>query len=76
MLFVAWIGAPGVGQGYVNLATETAIKFINKTESLNALPGTKIYRTVDQAPFTAAGDIRFFGRIDKQIKISLAYFQR
>ncbi|MCG7541043.1 non-ribosomal peptide synthetase [Pseudoalteromonas sp. OF7H-1] len=56
------IGGASVARGYVNLAEQTASRFIN-------WHGTRMYRTGDQARYLANGEIQFLGRADEQVKI-------
>ena len=63
------IAGPGLSNGYIQLSELTASKFINKPESLNDLPGNKIYLTGDAAVINKDGTIDFQGRLDDQIKL-------
>ncbi len=63
------ISGIGVSNGYLNLETLTKEKFVPKNESLNALPGSIIYRTGDAAYMDEHKNIHFIGRIDSQVKL-------
>jgi len=63
------ITGPGVSDGYVNLPQLTADKFVLKPETLQELPGDRLYRTGDAAVINPDGSIDFQGRIDDQIKL-------
>jgi amino acid adenylation domain-containing protein len=63
------ITGPGVSSGYVKLPQLTKDKFIPKPASLNALPGTTVYRTGDIAIINKNGTVDMQGRIDDQIKL-------
>lgn len=57
------IGGAGLAAGYYNQPELTAEKFITHAEF------GRLYRTGDQARWTAAGEIEFAGRKDGQVKI-------
>lgn len=59
------VGGPGVALGYAGRPELTAEKFVADPEA----PGERIYRTGDLAAIDEAGDVRFYGRVDDQIKI-------
>lgn len=59
----------GVSNGYLNLPALTAEKFLDKNLSLNALPGTRIYRSGDATFMDENLDVHFVGRIDDQVKL-------
>jgi len=63
------ISGIGVGQGYIQRPELTREKFVAKPESLEELPGTKVYRSGDVAIMTNEGDIFIQGRFDDQIKL-------
>ncbi|MCR8559774.1 amino acid adenylation domain-containing protein [Mucilaginibacter sp. BJC16-A38] len=63
------ITGPGVANGYVKLPQLTKEKFIAKPASLDALPGSMVYRTGDIAIINKDGSVDMQGRIDDQIKL-------
>ncbi len=63
------ISGPGLSNGYINRPELTREKFVPKPESLNAIPGDRIYRTGDAAIINANGSVDFYGRLDDQIKL-------
>ena len=63
------ISGIGVSNGYLNLENLTKEKFLPKNESLNELPGNRIYRTGDATYMDSDKNIHFIGRIDDQIKL-------
>lgn len=62
-----YIGGIGLARGYLNQPGLTAIRFI--PDVFSSIPGARLYKTGDQASWLANGDIRFIGRLDKQIKL-------
>ncbi len=64
------IGGVGVGKGYINDAELTAEKFVRNPFSEE--PDARLYRTGDLARFAADRNLELVGRVDHQIKISLA----
>ncbi|QYE35249.1 amino acid adenylation domain-containing protein [Polymorphobacter sp. PAMC 29334] len=62
------IGGPGVGEGYVGLAEQTAAKFVTLTLDADAGPEL-VYRSGDLVTVGPDGNIAFAGRIDTQVKI-------
>ncbi|MGZ3756926.1 MAG: Pls/PosA family non-ribosomal peptide synthetase [Mucilaginibacter sp.] len=63
------ITGPGVSNGYVKLPQLTQQKFIPKPKSLDALPGSMVYRTGDNAIISKTGTVDILGRFDDQIKL-------
>ncbi|MBV9389915.1 MAG: amino acid adenylation domain-containing protein [Chroococcidiopsidaceae cyanobacterium CP_BM_ER_R8_30] len=62
-----YIGGAGLAWGYLNLPEITAEKFIPNPFSNE--PGTRLYKTGDQARYLPDGSIEFLGRADHQVKI-------
>lgn len=63
------ISGPGVCNGYINRPDLTTQKFVQKPESLNGMPGNRVYRTGDAAIINEDGSIDFQGRFDDQVKL-------
>ncbi len=63
------ISGPGVCEGYVNRPDLTNEKFLLKPETLDALPGNRIYLSGDAVVMQADGTIDFRGRLDDQVKL-------
>jgi non-ribosomal peptide synthetase-like protein len=63
------ISGPGVCEGYVNRPELTREKFLDKPDSLEALPGDRIYLSGDAVVMQADGSIDFKGRLDDQVKL-------
>jgi amino acid adenylation domain-containing protein len=59
------IGGLGVTRGYLNRPELTAEKYIENPYR----PGERVYRTGDRVSLQADGNLRYLGRIDRQIKI-------
>ena len=62
-----YLGGAGVSAGYLNLAAETAARFI--ADPFSGVSGARLYRTGDLVRRLADGSIEFLGRIDTQIKV-------
>jgi non-ribosomal peptide synthetase-like protein len=63
------ISGPGVCDGYVNRPDLTKEKFLNKPDSLNILPGDRIYLSGDAVVMQPDGNVDFQGRLDDQVKL-------
>ncbi len=63
------ITGPGVGVGYIDRPELTAEKFQMKPETLDYLPGDRLYRSGDDVAILEDGTVQFFGRLDDQIKL-------
>jgi amino acid adenylation domain-containing protein/non-ribosomal peptide synthase protein (TIGR01720 family) len=62
-----YISGDGVARGYLNRPDLTDEKFI--PNPFNNQPGSRLYKTGDQARYLSDGNIEFKGRIDNQVKI-------
>jgi amino acid adenylation domain-containing protein len=62
-----YVGGAGVARGYLNRPELTTERFI--PDPFSVLPGSRLYRTGDQARYHANGDIEYLGRIDNQVKL-------
>lgn len=63
-----YIGGAGLARNYVNRGDLTAERFIPDPFAKEA--GGRLYRTGDRVRYLATGVIEYFGRIDRQVKIS------
>ena len=61
------IGGDGLARGYLNSPELTDEKFI--TVNFEGEPNLRLYRTGDQVRFLPDGNLEFFGRIDRQVKL-------
>src|SRR4029079_11770896 len=62
-----YLGGAGVGRGYIGRPDLTAERFV--PDPYSDLPGSRLYKTGDQARYFADGKIDFIGRIDHQVKV-------
>jgi amino acid adenylation domain-containing protein len=62
-----YIGGVQVARGYLNHPELTKEKFV--PDPFGCVPGARLYRTGDLASYLSTGDLKFFGRIDHQVKI-------
>jgi amino acid adenylation domain-containing protein len=62
-----YIGGDGLARGYLNQPELTDEKFV--VNPLPSTPGTRLYKTGDQARWLANGEIDFLGRVDHQVKV-------
>ena len=69
------VGGDGIARGYLNRPELTAERFVEYspqriiTNNPSAFSAVKIYKTGDLASWLPDGNIRFLGRIDRQVKI-------
>lgn len=57
------IGGPGLALGYVHDASLIARQFVTNRQ------GRRMYRTGDKGTWTRAGQLRYLGRFDRQLKV-------
>lgn len=63
-----YLGGIGIARGYLHQAALTAERFI--PNPFSSQPGARLYKTGDRARFFAHhGEIKYIGRIDRQVKI-------
>ena len=62
-----YIGGAGVSRGYLGKPGQTAEKFV--PDAFGAEIGGRLYRTGDRIRWQANGNLEFFGRIDRQVKL-------
>jgi amino acid adenylation domain-containing protein len=60
------LGGMGVARGYINRPELTAERFVPDPFGP---PGSRVYRTGDIVRILADGEIRFIGRVDRQVKL-------
>lgn len=60
------LGGPGLAEGYLNEAEQTAAAFVADPYGGE---GERLYRTGDRGRWRADGTIEFLGRVDHQVKI-------
>jgi amino acid adenylation domain-containing protein/non-ribosomal peptide synthase protein (TIGR01720 family) len=61
------IGGVGLGRGYLHRPDLTAEKFI--PHPFSDQPGSRLYKSGDQARYCPNGEIAFMTRIDRQVKV-------
>lgn len=61
------MGGPLLARGYLDEPAKTAAQFV--PDPWSHIPGGRLYRTGDRTAFDAFGELRFFGRMDNQVKL-------
>ena len=67
-----WLGGSGVARGYPKRPEQTRAAFVPCPTSLRPLgmaPTARLYRTGNKVVLAPDGDLRFLGRIDRQVKV-------
>jgi len=62
-----YVGGVGLARGYLHRPELTAEKFV--PHPFSHTPGSRLYRTGDQARYAADGNLEFVGRKDQQVKL-------
>jgi amino acid adenylation domain-containing protein len=62
-----YVGGPGVARGYLAQPGLTASLFV--PDPMGASPGGRLYRTGDLVQWLDSGELRYVGRVDRQVKI-------
>lgn len=62
-----YVGGGGVGRGYRHRESETEKSFL--PDPFAGDPGARMFRTGDRAMRLGNGELRFLGRLDRQVKI-------
>ncbi|RKG93765.1 type I polyketide synthase [Corallococcus terminator] len=62
-----YIGGEGLARGYHDQPALTVERFL--PDPFSGCPGARMYRTGDHARFLPDGHVKFFGRVDQQMKI-------
>lgn len=63
-----YLSGAGLARGYLNRPDLTAERFL--PDPLSALSGSRMYRTGDRVSLTEDGELKFWGRIDDQVKLN------
>jgi amino acid adenylation domain-containing protein len=62
-----YVGGAGVARAYLNQPDLTGERFV--PDPFAGTPGTRMYRSGDQARWLADGDVEYLARLDDQVKI-------
>jgi amino acid adenylation domain-containing protein len=62
-----YVGGPGVARGYINDSRHTAERFVDL--DIDGSGPQRLYRTGDQASWSANAGLQFLGRTDEQVKL-------
>ncbi|HYO72818.1 MAG TPA: amino acid adenylation domain-containing protein, partial [Archangium sp.] len=62
-----YLGGDGLARGYLGRPELTAERFV--PDHLSGEPGARLYRTGDLASYLPDGALRFWGRVDHQVKV-------
>lgn len=62
-----YVGGPGVARGYLAQPALTASLFL--PDPMGRTPGDRLYRTGDLVQWLESGDLRYVGRVDRQVKV-------
>ncbi len=62
-----WVGGPAVARGYAGQPDKTAARFV--PDGWSTEPGERLYRTGDEVLWGEDGELRYLGRIDRQVKL-------
>ncbi|SDW11522.1 non-ribosomal peptide synthetase [Roseicitreum antarcticum] len=64
-----WVGGPAVAHGYLGREDLTRAAFLPDRFASGATPADRVYRTGDRVAWRGDGTLRYFGRMDRQVKL-------